>query len=388
LLTPHSRDALALKLEVREHLADLDPGVWNALVGDGSPFLEWAWLASLEESGCVSRRAGWLPRHLTLWDGARLIGACPLYLKSHSQGEFVFDHGWAEAAARAGIAYYPKLLVAVPFTPASGLRFLTHPAADRASVIRVLAQALTDICRRGTVSSVHVNFCLPDEAEVLRGLGFEPRSGYQFQWINQGWRTFEEYLSAFRSKRRTQIKRERRELASQGIEITVHAGDEIPDELFVPMFHLYRSTVEKMYWGRQYLNSDLFELLRRRWKHRLCFIVARRHGRVIAGTFNVRKGEVLYGRYWGTRQELRFLHFNVCYYAAIDYCLRDGVTRFEPGAGGEFKHLRGFDARPQTSMHFITDARLAAAVHASLRRERQAVAQEIAWLDQHSPLRR
>jgi predicted N-acyltransferase len=387
-LNPRSHDALALKLEVRERLADLDANVWNALVGDGSPFLEWAWLASLEESGCVSRRTGWLPQHLTLWDGARLIGACPLYVKSHSQGEFVFDHGWADAAERAGIAYYPKLLVAVPFTPATGLRFLTHPAVERAGVVHVLACALTDICRRGNLSSIHVNFCLPDEAEVLRGLGFAPRTGYQFQWINPGWRSFEEYLSAFRSKRRTQIKRERREMESQGIEITVHADGAIPDELFAPMFSLYKSTVDKMYWGRQYLNPDLFELLRRRWKHRLCFIVARRHGRIIAGTFNVHKGGVLYGRYWGTREELRFLHFNVCYYAAIDHCLREGIGRFEPGAGGEFKYLRGFDARPQTSMHFIADDRLATAVHTYLRRERQAVAREIAWLDEQSPLRK
>jgi predicted N-acyltransferase len=381
-------DAFALKPKVCERLADLDPHAWDTLVGDGSPFLEWAWLASLEESGCVSRRTGWLPQHLTLWDGTRLIGACPLYVKGHSHGEFIFDHGWAEAAERGGIAYYPKLLVAVPFTPATGKRFLTHPAVDRATVVRALAQALTSMCRRGNLSSAHVNFCLPDETEVLSGLGFELRRGYQFQWINQGWRNFEEYLSAFRSKRRTQIKRERRELDSQGIEISVQADGEIPDELFAPMFRLYKSTVDKMYWGRQYLNSDLFELLRRRWRHRLCFIVARRHGQVIAGTFNVRKGDVLYGRYWGTHEELRFLHFNVCYYAAIEYCLREGIARFEPGAGGEFKYLRGFDARPTSSMHFIADARLAAAVRTYVRRERKVVSQEISWLDEQSPLRK
>ncbi len=377
-----------MKLEVRSGLADIDPAAWNALVGEGSPFLEWGWLASLEESGCVSAETGWLPQHLTLWESGRLVGACPLYVKGHSQGEFVFDHGWAEAASRARLRYYPKLLVAVPFTPATGARFLTRPGTDRAEVIRVFGAALREICGDNGFSSVHVNFCLPDEAEGLRTLGFERRTGYQFQWINPGWRTFDDYLDAFRSKRRVQIKRERREMAAQGIEITAHAGESIPDELFGPMFQLYKSTIDKLYWGRQYLNPELFELLRQRWKRRLCFFVARRHGAVVAGTFTVRKGDVLYGRYWGAFEQLRYLHFNVCYYASIEYCLREGIARFEPGAGGEFKYLRGFDARPTESMHYLADPRLAQAVRDYLANERDAVAQEIDWLEEQSPLKR
>ncbi len=377
-----------MKLEICERLADLDPRAWDALVGNGSPFLEWAWLSALEESGCVSAATGWLPRHLTLWDGNDLLAACPLYVKGHSQGEFVFDHGWADAAQRAGIAYYPKLLVAVPFTPAAGARFVVHPRADRTAAFRLLVAALIDICRRSNLSSVHINFCLPDEVEALRRCGFELRTGYQFQWSNPGWRTFEDYLAAFRSKRRMQIKRERRELEAQDITIDVYAGAEIPDDLFVPMFQLYKSTIDKMYWGRQYLNPELFELLRQRWKHRLCFLVARRQGSILAGTFNVRKDSVLYGRYWGTLEELRFLHFNVCYYATIEYCLSAGITRFEPGAGGEFKYLRGFEARQTASMHFVADSRLADAVRTYLRRERHAVTQEIGWLDTQSPLKK
>lgn len=377
-----------MKLEVKSGLSTVDPAEWDALVGAGSPFLEWAWLASLEESGCVTSATGWPPQHLTLWDCGRLIGACPLYVKGHSQGEFVFDHGWAEAAARAGIPYYPKLLVAVPLTPATGVRFLAHPEADRPTVIRTLGAALKEICTASGFSSVHVNFCLPDEVRGLATLGFERRTGYQFQWINPGWRTFDDYLAAFRSKRRIQVKRERSELQAQGVEITVHAGEEIPDTLFGPMFRLYKSTIDKLYWGRQYLNEPLFELLRRRWKHRLCFMVARRNGEVIAGTFCVRKGDVLYGRYWGTFAELRYLHFNVCYYAAIEYCLREAISRFEPGAGGEFKHLRGFEARPTDSMHFVANPRLARAVRDYLVKERQAVAHEISWLDEQSPLKK
>jgi hypothetical protein len=376
-----------MKLDVCS-LSDIGPEPWNALVGSGSPFLEWEWLWSLETSGCVARSSGWLPQHLALWEGKRLVGACPLYLKSHSMGEFVFDYGWAEAAERAGIAYYPKLLVAVPFTPATGSRFLSHPDADRPSVIRSLAAALVEICRRNRLSSAHVNFCLPDEVEALADLGFERRTGYQYQWTNPGWRDFDDYLAALRSKRRTQIKRERRELEAQGIEIRVHAGAEIEDDLFPLMFRLYKMTVDKLYWGRQYLNDELFDLLRRRWKERLCLVVARRRGEVVAATVNVRKGDVLYGRYWGTFEELRYLHFNVCYYAAIDYCLRQGIRRFEPGAGGEFKHLRGFEARPTESMHFLSDPRLARAVRDFLSRERQAVASQIAWMDERSSLRR
>lgn len=377
-----------MDLRVSSDLATIDPAAWDALVGDGSPFLEWGWLAALEQSGCVAPATGWLPQHLTLWEGKRLVGACPLYVKGHSQGEFVFDHGWAEAAQRSGIAYYPKLLVAVPFTPVTGARFLTHPDVDRTAVIGTFGSALKDLCARNAFSSVHVNFCLPDEVRALSTLGFERRTGYQFQWTNPGWQTFDDYLGALRSKRRVQVKRERRELHAQGIEITVHAGAEIPDDLFATMFRLYKTTIDKLYWGRQYLNAALFDLLRRQWKSRLCFFVARRKGQVIAGTFTVRKGDVLYGRYWGTHEELRYLHFNVCYYASIEYCLREGIVRFEPGAGGEFKHLRGFDARQTESLHFLADARLGQAVRAYLVKERHAVTDEIAWLDERSPLKR
>jgi hypothetical protein len=379
---------MGVRLEVKPGLCDVDPATWDTLVGDASPFLEWGWLASLEASGCVSPQTGWLPQHLTLWDGPRLIGACPLYVKGHSDGEFVFDHGWAAAAARAGIRYYPKLLAAVPFTPATGRRFLTRPGVDRLPLIRILGGALKDLCPANRLSSVHVNFCAADEVAVLAGLGFVRRTGYQFQWRNPGsWRTFDDYLAAFRSKRRNQIKRERRELEAQNITITASAGEAIDDRLFAPMFELYASTVAKHYWGRRYLNRELFELLRRRWKHRLCFIVARREGQMVAATFNVRKGSTMYGRYWGTVEELRYLHFNVCYYAAIDYCLREGVTRFEPGAGGEFKYLRGFDPQVTESMHFIADERLGRAVERHLEDERDSVASEVTWLGERRPLK-
>ncbi len=375
-----------MQLQLLDRLADIPPDDWNHLVGDASPFLEWEWLASLEESGCVGGRSGWTAKHLTLWDGGTLVGACPLYLKDHSQGEFVFDHGWADAAYRAGIEYYPKLLVAVPFTPATGRRFLTHPAADRAAILPHFAAALQNLCRANGLSSAHVNFAVPDEIEFLSRNGFEIRRGYQFQWVNPGWKTFDDYLDGFRSKRRVQIKRERRALQEQGIVITAHHGDTLDDDLFAPMFRLYKSTIDKLYWGRQYLNQGLFDLLRQRWKHRLCFFIARRAGRIVAGTFTVRKGDTLYGRYWGAFEEFRYLHFNVCYYASIEYCLAHGLRRFEPGAGGEFKYLRGFDARHTHSAHFVADPRFAAAVARFLEQERASVDGEVEWLEEHSPV--
>jgi hypothetical protein len=379
---------MPIRLEVRKSLADVEPTAWDRLVGEGSPFLEWAWLASLESAGCVTAATGWLPQHLLLWDGARLVGACPLYAKGHSLGEFVFDHVWADAAERGGIRYYPKLLAAVPFTPVTGARFLTHPDTDRGGVVHALAVAVRDLCHAHGLSSVHVNFCLPEEVRVLDKLGFVRRTGYQFHWVNPGWRTFDDYLASFRSKRRVQIRRERRELETQGITIAVHAGAEIPDTLFAPMFRLYKSTVDKHYWGRQYLNPRLFELLRERWRRRLCIVVARRAEEVVAAALNVQKGDVLYGRYWGAFEDLRFLHFNVCYYAGIEHCLREGIRRFEPGAGGEFKYLRGFEPRVTESMHYIADRRLDRAVRRHLEQERRAVAGEVACLDEQSPRRR
>ena len=377
----------ALTVRICTALSDVDPARWDALVGDESPFLEWGWLASLEDAGCVARQTGWLPQHLTLWRGSRLVGACPLYVKGHSQGEFVFDHAWAEAAGRAGLTYYPKLLVAVPFTPAAGPRLLVAASADADTVRRQLAGVLKDVCTASGFSSVHVNFCRPDESDLLAGAGFLHRLGYQFQWQNPGWQTFDEYLGAFRSKRRVQIKRERRELDAQGITITAHTGAEIGDELFDPMFRLYRTTIDKLFWGRPYLNRAFFALLRERWKHRLCFFAARRGDTLVAGAITVRKGETLYGRYWGTFEECRHLHFNVCYYAPIEYCLREGLSRFEPGAGGEFKQLRGFDARPTHSMHFVADPGFAAAVRRYLATERAATRAEIEALQRQSALK-
>ena len=375
------------RFELLEGVRELPRDAWDALVGDGSPFLEWGWLASLEDAGAVGADTGWAPRPLVARENGRLLAACPLYVKGNSEGEFVFDWGWADAAHRAGIDYYPKLLAGVPFTPVTGSRFLVAPELDRGEWITMMGGAIRQIVGENQLSSAHVNFCVEDEIEPLEQSGYDMRVGVQYHWHNHGYDSFEDYLGALRSKRRNQARRERRELERQGVKIEALAGADIRDSLFEPMFRFYRSTIDKKFYGRQYLPPVFFELLRERFRERLCFIVAWREGEPIAGTFNVQKGEVLYGRYWGADYDLRHLHFNVCYYAAIEHCIEQGLARFEPGAGGDYKQLRGFDASPTFSMHFVADPRLRRAIQDFLARERSEARETIDWLREHSALK-
>jgi len=360
-----------LTVRIAKRLADVSRADWDALAHGQSPFLEWDWLSSLEEAGCVRPERGWAAHHILVEQDGRLVGACPVYLKGNSEGEFVFDHQWAYAAERAGVAYYPKLLVGVPFTPATGARFLYAADHDRDALIRVMGGVLAQLCRDNGLSSVHVNFCLPEEREPLRDAGFVERVGMQYQWRNHGYATFDDYLTEFKSKRRTKIRREIREMADEGITIRALSGADIGDDMAGTMFQLYQLHVNKLYWGRQYLNRAFFDLIVERFKRNLCFVVAEREGRVIAGTFNVQKNGVFYGRYWGALEEVRHLHFNVCYYEAIRHCIDTGIQRFEPGAGGEFKQLRGFDPAATYSMHHLSHPGLRQAVTDYLVEERQ-----------------
>ena len=368
------------EIAVVQRIRDIPREDWNSLLApDDSPFVDWDWLNAMEESGSASRKTGWAPYHLIVRTrpGGQLAGACPLYLKTHSMGEFVFDHGWADAAERAGIRYFPKLLAAVPFTPHTGRRFLVAPGIDRPAMIQVLAQALVQLCADNELSSVHVNFCSEDEAETLRQLGFLERLGYQYHWRNGGFQNFDDFLAQLKSKRRYAVRHERAALDEQGIEIRISAGEEIPDTLFGPMFRIYHSTIEKLYWGRQYLTREFFNLLRDNFKRHLCFVGAYRGKELVAGTINLQKAGVFYGRYWGCFEEVRFLHFNVCYYAAIEHCINGGMQRFEPGAGGEYKWLRGFNPAITRSMHFVAHSGLSKAIGNFLVRERREVE---AWI--------
>lgn len=375
------------EIELALGVRSVPRAAWNALVGDESPFLEWEWLASLEESGAVGESTGWLARPLVAREGERVVAACPVYLKGHSEGEFVFDHAWASAAERAGIRYYPKLLVGIPFTPVSGARFLVAPDADRATWTLRLAGALRELCLANQLSGAHVNFCREDELTALAGAGWLARLGLQYHWANRGWESFGGYLGELRHKRRNQIRRELREVAGAGVEIETRAGDEIPEDWFEPMWRFYRSTIDQNPWGRLYLNPRFFELASERFRHRLVFAVALRDRRPIAGAFNVQKGDALYGRYWGASESVRHLHFAVCYYAGIEFCIERGLARFEPGAGGNYKQVRGFDAQPTRSAHFLAEPRLARAVAHHLESERDETRDAIDWLRERSALK-
>jgi uncharacterized protein len=376
-----NRPAGELELTIVERIGALARADWNALLApDDSPFVDWDWLHAMEESKSAVRKTGWAPYHLVLRAAAdrRIVAACPLYLKSHSMGEFVFDHGWADAAERAGIRYFPKLMVGVPFTPHTGRRFLIAPGVDRPAIVRAIGEALVKLCAENEISSVHVNFCAADEAAELRKAGFLERLGYQYHWVNAGFGSFDDYLNQLKSKRRYAVRHERAALGEQGVEVRALVGDEIPDAMFGDLFKIYQSTIKKLYWGRQYLTRDFFDLIRDNFKRYLCFVGAWRGGELIAGTINLQKAGVFYGRYWGAFEELRYLHFNVCYYAAIEHCIAQGIQRFEPGAGGEYKWLRGFNPALTRSMHFVAHPGLRKAIDNFLLRERREVEHWIA----------
>jgi predicted N-acyltransferase len=377
------------EIEIAEGVQLLPRDEWNALVGDESPFLEWEWLASLEEAGCVGGRSGWQARPLVAFEEGKLIAACPMYVKFNSEGEFVHDWSWADSAQRAGISYYPKLLVGIPFTPVTGARFLIAEGLDREAWRSRFIRFLREICSGNDFSGVHVNFCRKEELENLSAEGFLPRVGFQYHWQNHGYGDFEDYLARFRSKKRNQIRRERRELENQGIELEFAVGDEVDEARMAHQYRFYLSTIENHhYYGRQYLNEEFFALITERFRHRIQLTQARRGDDVVAGTLNVFKGKTLYGRYWGTDRPLKHLHFNTCYYAPIEFCIQHGLDRFEPGAGGEYKQVRGFDAEPTVSGHFLSDPRLSNAIGSFLERERVDAADTIEWFRDRSALKK
>lgn len=351
----------SLSIRLLDGIADMAEAEWDSLLApDSSPFVEWAWLEALERTGCAAEDRGWLPRHLAVYRGEKLIGAAPAYIKGNSEGEFVFDFQWAGLAERRlGIRYYPKLLLAVPFTPATGDRILVAPGEDRELVRAAIADGSRQIADQLELSSVHLNFPREEEQRAFVDRGWIQRHGVQFQWFNQGFSTFEEFLATLPSKKRTQIRRERREVRDQGITIETRTGDALDDRTIESAYRFYLATVDKFAWGRRYLNKPFFELIRDRWarKGQLEVVVASEGGKDIAGAINIRKGDRLYGRYWGG-EERRFLHFEVCYYHSIDEAIERKLVAFEPGAGGEHKHARGFKATLTRSAHHLRDPRM------------------------------
>jgi predicted N-acyltransferase len=359
-----------VEISLLERIAEIPESEWDALLAeDSSPFVEWAWLEALESSGCVTPERGWLPRHVVVRRAGRLIAAAPAYVKGNSEGEFVFDHSWAAfAQRRLGVRYFPKLILAVPFTPATGDRILVGPGEDRAAIERAIASTVPKLVEVLELSSAHLLFPRRAEQEVFVGEGFIARSGLQFHWRNEGFRSFEDFLTILPSKKRTQIRRERRALRESGVVVETRRGGAIDDATIEHAFRWYLSTVDKFAWGRRYLNERFFRTIAARWssgrsdRGALEIVVAREGERAIGGAINVTKGRTLYGRYWGADLDRPFLHFEVCYYHSIDDAIARGLESFEPGAGGEHKVARGFRPTLTRSAHHLRDPRLAHAV--------------------------
>ena len=346
-----------------------------------NPFVSHEFLSSLEESGSVGARTGWQPRHLLAEDSnGMLLGAAPCYVKSHSRGEYVFDHGWAEAFERAGGDYYPKLQIAVPFTPVTGPRLFAAPGPLADPVRAALADALVEITRASDLSSAHVTFLTEQEWRSLGKRGFLQRTDQQFHWENVDYTNFDDFLNRLASRKRKTIKRERKEALSAGIEVCWLTGSDLTEAVWDAFFAFYMETGSRK-WGRPYLTRDFFSVVGQKMSDRILLVMARRAGRWIAGAINFIGADTLFGRNWGAVEHHPFLHFELCYYQAIDYAIAKGLKRVEAGAQGEHKLARGYLPHLTYSAHFIANPGLHRAVADYLSRERayvQAASRELA----------
>lgn len=387
------RAAAALQIETVGGIDRIEPAEWDACAcpeaQDGGrpddPFTTHRFLLALERSGSVGPGTGWQPRHLLVRDAGRLIGALPLYVKSHSQGEYVFDHGWAEAWIRAGGRYYPKLQSAVPFTPVTGRRFLARP--DRAPEARAaLLRGHVALARQTGVASAHVTFCTGDEAETGAAAGLLHRIGQQYHWTNAGYGRFDDFLAALSSRKRKTIRRERAAAQAFGGTIRQLTGDAIEPRHWDAFWDFYQDTGSRK-WGRPYLTRAAFDELHRTMRDDILLVLAERDGRPVAGALNFIGRDTLFGRYWGAIEDHPFLHFECCYYQAIDHAIARGMARVEAGAQGEHKIARGYLPVATHSLHWIADPGFRRAVAQFLDAERRAVAQEIEVLTDYGPFR-
>jgi uncharacterized protein len=386
-------------VRIAGRIADVPAQDWNACAAGGgefetlsirppNPFVSHAFLKALEESGSATRETGWLPQHLLYEDGGgRLLACMPCYLKSHSQGEYVFDHGWAEAYMRAGGHYYPKLQAAVPFTPVPGPRLLVRGGARPLERQAILLEAGRTLTQELGVSSLHITFMTRDEWRLAGELGYLQRTDQQFHWRNEGYETFDDFLAALSSRKRKTIKKERRAAVEDGIEIEWISGSDLTEAHWDAFFRFYMDTGSRK-WGSPYLTRRCFSLLGETMAEELLLVLAKRDGVYIAGALNVIGADTLYGRYWGATELRDFLHFEVCYYQAIDYAIAHRLARVEAGAQGAHKLARGYLPTETYSAHYIADPGLRRAVADYLERERHAVTREGALLAAESPYRR
>ena len=344
-------------------IAEVDQTQWDVLSESlGTPFLEWEWLRQLEISESTIAETGWLPHHLTIWSQDQLIAAAPLYIKSHSAGEFVFDHAWADVAGRLKIPYYPKLVGMSPFTPMIGYRFLTAAGANEEKLTRYMVNEIEQFCRRYQISGCSFLFVDPYWRRMMEHHGFISWMHQSFTWQNGGYQSFDDYLAVFNSNQRHNIKQERRSIQKQGVTLKIFEGDEIPRGFFTQIYSFYERTNDKFGpWGCKYLTERFFKGLAEGYRHRLVFVAAFEKANPdspIGLSLLVRKRERLFGRYWGCSNDINHLHFNACYYGPIEWAIANGINRFDPGMGGYHKTRRGFIAVGNYSLHRFFDQRL------------------------------
>ena len=366
------------------HIRDISAADWDALIPAGNhPFLSHRFLLALEESGSATSETGWAPRHIWVEDEAgKAIGAAPLYVKSHSQGEYVFDHAWANALMRAGMDYYPKLQCSVPFTPAKGPRLLANTAEGKQAVAGAMMQA----CSEWGMSGVHLTFLQDEDRAVLADLGFAAREDRQFHFINRDYSDFDGFLGSLASRKRKNIRKERK-AAQAGVSIKRLIGDDLKDEHWDVFYRCYLDTGERK-WGRPYLTRKFFDIMQQTMRDDICLVIAEMEGTPIAAALNYIGSEALYGRNWGSLTHKPFLHFELCYYQAIEAGLELGLPRVEAGAQGEHKLARGYEPVVTHSAHWLTHPGLMKGVEDYLIREREAVEQEVDILAKHTPFRK
>jgi len=377
-----------VRTEVMTSVGAIPAEAWDRLTGDDDPFVEHAFLSALEESGSVGRAAGWEPMPVTVWEGTRLVGALPLYLKSHSYGEYIFDWAWADAAHRVGVAYYPKLVSMVPVTPATGRRFLYAPDVDPDAVTRRLIDGCFEAASRVRASSIHLLFL--DEEERRRVIAdgrLMPRLSMQFHWHAEGDRSFDDFVGRFRSSMRKKLRRERRVVEESDVEIRVIEGSDLSPAQWMTLYGFYRDTCHRK-GSPPYLTRRFFEIAPARVARRAVVALGLREGEMVAASLNFEKGAHLYGRYWGCLEEHEMLHFELCYYRLIERAIDKGMRRFEAGAQGTHKLRRGLMPSPVHSAHALFDPVLSQAVADFLPREAMQTQRQMLELAEHGPFRR
>lgn len=371
---------MSQSIEISSTLKDVSPAAWDALTDGSNPFVSHAFLSSLEDAGCTTAPTGWQPHHILLRNNKKLAGAVICYNKTHSMGEYVFDHGWAEAFQRAGGRYYPKLQVSIPFTPASGPRLLaTDPETKLA-----LAMALEDAC--SSASSVHVTFATESDTEIFLRRKWLLREDVQFHWMNNDYKTFADFLAVLSSSKRKNIRKERSAFAEREITFETHTGAQLTERHWDYFYAFYMDTGSRK-WGQPYLNRKFFDLIQHRMPEKIALVMAKRNGEYIAGALNFIGKDTLFGRNWGCLETHPFLHFETCYYQAIDFAIAHGLKRVEAGAQGEHKLARGYLPVKTRSLHYVRHPGLRNAIADFLEHERAAVDREQQLLSEHAPFR-